>query len=220
MFKNWKTICAVEDANFKLALALLDMKSALATRLICQLPEFFCHEEMDGPLPLSVLQKKSCEYAVGDKLPYDRGKLHLHCYNAIPGSWPVVEFGIDYTLNENPELNEAPAEIQALSETDVGSVINWNGADIVLVDCCCDGTDWIFVPVELISVDTEWTSSDDVYQESAPYNPHQCVSVDEVSEAIAEGNSDKIARFKSIFSGNCPLCKRAVMIAYTKHAEA
>ncbi len=148
MFKDWKKICQVPDTHFMWALALLDTNTDFGRQVVERFPEYFTQEEETGPVPLSVLRMEAEENAA--RQGGTCGSDHLTTYDAIPSWMPTLYFAEGGPLNHYPEAKPVPSELKKIQ--DVGTVCEWEGKKLVLVEWLDDGQ-WWFVPAELIAVD-------------------------------------------------------------------
>jgi len=149
MYKNWKEINKVTDVHFMRALALLDLDSPLGRTVVVALPQFFCEERTDGPVPLSVLRlKASTTMAMEDN---GHSEEDLISQGAIPDEWPVFRFGDEDSVRA---YGFEPVPEALIPANEVGKIYRWDDKDLVLVERgLVDGDEWFFVPAELIAVD-------------------------------------------------------------------
>ncbi len=151
MYKNWKAICKIEDTQFMLAFALLNLETEFGKTACERFPEYFSDEEQLGPVPLSALKATAWE---NNDDGHEEPEKYLISYRAIPEDWPIINFGDADTLNgyRNSGFQLIPEELKEACS--FGKIYKWGEKELVLMELnYTEGEEWWFVPAELVDVD-------------------------------------------------------------------
>lgn len=156
LHKNWPEICELGKQNVRLmmAIATIDMKGPLATRLIDAFPKCFSEAATRGPIPLSVLR----EYARQSGFKEDgnlNGEDHLVFYYATHHySVPVIEFVCTDHWTEGYDAitgaKALPIPDAEWLDLSTGDLLDYEGARYIVVDK--DDEFFCIAPAECIDV--------------------------------------------------------------------
>ena len=135
MHKNWPKIYAVTFQSLRWTLALLDIDSEWGELLKTRLPEFFSEEEIQAPVPLSMLRHKADELslAAGDGVGHDcLGSEGLGACAAF--NIPAFVFGGNGDYEESGR-KPLPRELWHLCEVEgIGHLAAYDGGQVVVVE--------------------------------------------------------------------------------------
>ncbi len=134
-YKNWNSIRKLKDHHFMMGLAMLDLHTDLGQMIASRFPEFFSTTEKPGgawPIPLSAIRALAEKIAGRSRQPSND---HLVIYDAIQTlGIPHCEFAINDDGIRDFQAFPMPKSIKSHAHDPVGTVFEWEGKKVVVVD--------------------------------------------------------------------------------------
>ena len=151
-FKNWPEICRLGETQHLLMMAVatidLSKDDQSLQQIIAAFPQCFSHEEIMGPIPLSVIRAKAEENGPHEG-PNEAD--YPEAYDAIPKHIPLRgfdKFGRNQACLNGPTL---PKDINP--DAPQGATVRWEGKEFVVLENNQSCEELWIVPAECVRVD-------------------------------------------------------------------
>jgi len=165
MNKDWLSICEVSDPNFRMALALLDLKSSFGRYVMEAMPDYFTDQESLGPVPLSVLRRVAHDNAlkneggVWDPLDVSHDRTGEY-WNGLVVDGACAHFNIPVRTLCGPDAPEGnswetmPKEFEYLHYVakGIGYIMMFEGTSHIMVENALPDY-FCLAPAEYIAID-------------------------------------------------------------------